>query len=261
MKSCIIISWTILIIAILIIYGYNQKQSTSTIDSTRVSNPPITSQAESDKTFSISKPVPKSTSKDTSVSLISSNKCDQSNFDLIKNIRASAESLKGTPYSQANKTDCSGMFHKVLDGIKKACPNSILPSIKKVRSTRDLAEWYYDHGDFQIIKNPKEESHLIQEGSVMFYGYGTRGWPYDYETMTIDMLIIRGVGINHVGIVTNVERENGVVQSYDIFHGRNPKKTAGITTSHRVNKQHPELPAYGNWKEPWLAVANVLGKK
>lgn len=265
-----IISWTILIFVCLISNGCQQNKPTpnpptvSPTLPTPESNEPTptpSTQVEKPSSKSIPKKNPKKVQAETSPQKEQSTKCDQSNFDLIKNIKTSVKALKGTPYSQAKKTDCSGMFHKVLDGIKKACPNSILPSIKKVRSTRDLAKWYYDHGDFQIIKNPKEESQLIQERAVMFYGYGTRKWPYDYETMTIDMLIIRGVGINHIAIVTKVNRENGIVQSYDIFHGRNPRKPAGVTTSHRVYDRHPGLPVYGNWKEPWLAVANVLGTK
>jgi len=77
--------------------------------------------------------------------------------------------------------------------------------------------------------------------------------------MTIDTLAKSGTGINHVAIVTDVTRdENGVLQSYVIFHGRNVGKPASKTTSKRSYDRHPELPVYGNWGEPVLAVADPM---
>jgi hypothetical protein len=43
-----------------------------------------------------------------------------------------------------------------------------------------------------------------------------------------------------------------------MFHGRNAGKNAGETTSRRVYTNHPELHVYGNWAEPWLAIADVM---
>ncbi len=181
--------------------------------------------------------------------------------DLISKINTSANSLKGTPYSQANKTDCSGMFHKMLDTFREDCPNAILPTIEKARSSRDIAKWYYDQGTLKIIRDPAKNNQLIKPGMVMFYGYGARLGQYDFNTLDIETLMTRGEGINHVAIVTSVEMKDGVVESYDIFHGRTVGKPADVTTSSRVYTNRPELPMYGNWKEPWLAVADVLVPK
>ncbi len=244
---------------VLIACGCNQKKTKPPSNSTTVSNPLSTPDLQISTTTP--EPEPEIIPEKVPKTLTPSAKCDKTDFDLLKNIQESAQSLEGTPYSQANKTDCSGMFHKVLERIKMACPNSILPSINNARSTRDLAKWYHDHGDFRIIRNPKDESDLIQPGAVMFYGYGNRAWPYDHHTITLDTLVVQGVGINHVAIITSVKRENGVVKFYEIFHGLNPSKPAGTTTSHRIYNRNPDLPVYGNWKEPWLAVANVLGRK
>ena len=199
---------------------------------------------------------PKQTNKITKNDL-----CGNPHFDLVSSIRNGAKKLTGTSYSQANKTDCSGMFHQLINSFREACPNAILPTIKNARSTRDIANWYHKNGTFRIIRDPEKDSELIQPGAVMFYGYGTRAWDYDHKSITIETLIIRNVGINHVAVITDVKRKDGNVESYEIFHGRNPKHPAGITTSRRIYPNQPNLPIYGNWKEPWLAVANVLASK
>jgi hypothetical protein len=185
--------------------------------------------------------------------------CSNSSFDLIKAIRQSAKKLTGTKYSQSKKTDCSGMFHKLLDDFRDECPNVILPSINEARSSRDIAQWYHKHGNFKIIKNPKESGHLIKPGMVMFYGYGSQ--KYNRKKLDINTIIIRGKGTNHIAIVTSVEMKDGVVESYEIFHGRNPKRPAGITSSRRIYPHRPNTPVYGNGPEPWLAIAEILVEK
>ncbi len=188
--------------------------------------------------------------------------CGNDDLDLIATIRQTATSLTGTPYSQENKTDCSGMFHKMLDSFRGACPRAQLPTIDNARSSRGIAQWYHANGDLKIIRDPLASGHLIEPGAVMLYGYGSRMSKYNRQTLTVDTLVKPGIGINHVAIVTKVEADsNNVVQSYDLFHGMRPGKPAGVTTSYRVNANHPDLPTYGNWKEPWLAVAPVLAQK
>jgi hypothetical protein len=185
--------------------------------------------------------------------------CGELSFNLMTNIDQSVDRLEGTPYSRELKNDCSGIFHQVLDGMRNQCPDAIFPTIENARASRDIAAWYEKNGDFEIVRDPANQDELIQPGAVMFYGYASRASLYDYKTMTIDTLTKRGVGINHVAIVTEVNRdENGVVQSYVIFHGRNKGKPASETVSQLAYDNHPELPAYGNWGEPWLAVADVL---
>jgi hypothetical protein len=185
--------------------------------------------------------------------------CGKPDFDLMANIDQSVVELSGTPYSRELKNDCSGMFHQVLDGVRKECPKSNMPTIDNARSSRSIAVWYDKNGGLEIIRDPANQGDLIQPGAVMFYGHGKLADSYNYETMNIETLAKQGTGINHVSIVTEVTRdENGVLQSYTMFHGRNVGKNAGETTSRRVYTNHPELPVYGNWAEPWLAVANVM---
>lgn len=187
--------------------------------------------------------------------------CSNSSFDLIETIRQSAKKLTGTKYSQAKKTDCSGMFHKVLDDFRDECPNIILPEINEARSSRNIAKWYHDYGNLKIIRDPKESGFLIKPGMVMFYGYGSQAGKYNRKKLDINTMIIRGKGVNHVAIVTSVEMKDGVVESYEIFHGRNPKRPAGVTSSRRIYPHRPNTPVYGNGPEPWLAIAEVLVEK
>jgi len=183
--------------------------------------------------------------------------CGNSEFDLLANIRQSAKTLSGTVYVYG-KTDCSGMFHQVLDGFRDQCPNAILPNPENASSSRYIAAWYDKNGDFTIVRNPAADGRLIKPGMVMFFGYTERALKYNYQTMTIDTLKASGVGINHVAIVTDVKLDaDGRVQSYEMFHGLNKNKVAQITTSYRKSDD----PVYGNWGEPWLAVAEVLAIK
>jgi hypothetical protein len=188
------------------------------------------------------------------------NPCGKNSFNLEQTVVASANLLKGTPYSQANKTDCSGMFHKMVNILRDSCPDVLLPKITSSRSSRDIANWYHKNGNLTIIRDPNNSGHLIKPGAVMFYGYGSRTNNYDYRKITIDSLILRNKGINHIAIVTSVNIVNDRLESYEIFHGRNPSKPAGITTSRRVYSYQVDLPVYGNWKEPLLAVADVFGE-
>lgn len=178
--------------------------------------------------------------------------------DLLSIIRQSSNQLSGTKYSIAKKADCSGMFHQLLNTFKDTYPNYKFPNINNARSSRDIALWYAKNGNFTIIRDVGKSSHLIQPGMVMFYGYGNPKVKYDRKKLNMQTLITRNIGINHVAVVTDVHFKNGVLESYDIFHGRNPKHPAGITTSRRVYLNRPDVPAYGNGMEPWVAVAELL---
>ena len=183
--------------------------------------------------------------------------CSSADFDLEDSVKKAAKLLSGTPYSQANKTDCSGMYHKLLNELRKGCPEGKMPKIGEARSTRGLAAWYHKQGQFQIVQDPAAMENWIQPGAVMFYGYGKRLGQYNESNLRIDSLTVRRKGINHVSIITSVKREGGQVVSYKMFHGRNPSYPAGITTSERVYSRHPELPMYGNWKETWVGVVKT----
>lgn len=180
-------------------------------------------------------------------------------FNLMDNIRQSVDSLEGTPYSRELKNDCSGIFHRVLNGMRGQLPNAKFPTIKNARTSRGIAAWYAKNGHFTIVRNPRLQGDLIKPGMAVFYGHADSKVHYNYKTMTIDTLKARRIGINHVAIVLEVNRDkNNVLQSYTIFHGRNVGKNAGVTISRRTYQRHPELPVYGNWGEPWLAIAEIV---
>ena len=187
---------------------------------------------------------------------------ENTSFNLMDNILQSVDRLKGTPYSRELKNDCSGIFHQVLDGMRDQAPNAIFPTIKNARTSRAIAAWYAKKGHFSIVRDPASQGDLIKPGMVMFYGHGDSTSHYNYRTMTIDTLKARKIGINHVAIVLEIHRDkNNVLQSYTIFHGRNVGKNAGVTISQKTYQNHPELPAYGNWLEPWLAIAEIVTEK
>lgn len=240
------------------------QSSTNITEPLTTTNPEVVEEKPTEKNEITTATTNDKTTEDVAVSepsTTASSLCGSGSFDLAKKVNSAAKELEGVPYSQANKTDCSGMFHKMLNTFRDDCPNALLPTIDKARSTRDIAKWYHDQGTLKIIRDPSKNSQLIKPGMVMFYGYGSRLGQYDFQNLNIEKLTIRGEGINHVAIVTSVEMKDGVVESYDIFHGRTVGKPSGTTTSSRVYPNHPELPMYGNWKEPWLAVAEVLVPK
>ncbi len=155
------------------------------------------------------------------------------------------------PYSQANGTDCSGMFHKMLDSFKEQCPNSAFPNMQNARSSRNIAQWYHDNGNLTIIKDPVASGQLIKPGAVMFYGYQDQTDKLDRDALSMEILATQGKGVNHVAIVTEVTEKDGAVKSYKIFHGRNPKYTAGVT---ECWLERNNFPTYGNGPEPWLGI-------
>jgi len=183
--------------------------------------------------------------------------CNKTEADFLQAIRASSDKHTGTPYSSEENADCSGMFHRVLDDIREFCPDAVLPALNNARSSRGLAKWYHDNSkDFLIIRQPEKAGHLIKPGVVMFYGHSNK--PYDLEKIDINDLATTGTGINHVGIVTHVEKQDGIVTSYRLFHGRTPGKSAEASTLYLQEPNNPDILPYANWKEPWLGIANVL---
>ncbi len=184
------------------------------------------------------------------------NACTLLNVDVEKVVQTSAQVLSGIPYSSAKKTDCSGMFHMLVDKVRMACPNAVLPEIETSRTTRGIAQWYYNNGDLTIVRDPQGMGKHIRPGSVMFYGYGNR--EYDFDNLGIADLVKQGTGIKHISVVTEVTIENGEVVAYKMFHGRRPGKPSGITGS-ELRPRREELPPFGNWKDPLLAVADIVG--
>lgn len=187
--------------------------------------------------------------------------CGTADFDLAVATNNAANALKGIMYNREPKAkaDCSGIFHRVLEHFKGICPEAKLPKFKQARDSRSLAAWYKKNGNLKIVRNPAAEADLIQPGAVVFYGYGRRRNHYDFQKMNMDTLTLRGTGINHIAIVTSVNRVDGDLISYEMFHGRTDNKPSAITKSYKVTSYDKALPMYGNHAEPWLAVASPFG--
>ncbi len=153
-------------------------------------------------------------------------------------------------YSQTKpKSDSSGIFHRVLDGLSQRCRCFSPPSYGDFRSTRQLALWYFEQGALVQVHDPLTDCDKIEIGAVMFYG-NSGG---DYRDVGVDDLFRRGSGVEHMGVVVGVERdEHGKVQRYSLFHSRTYGEAAAATNDHTREMR------FGNDKQPWVAVARVV---
>lgn len=158
-------------------------------------------------------------------------------------------------YNSIPLSDCSGMFHRLAMAVRDFCPDYRYPEPDEARDTRDLARWYFDNSNLVIVQDASSGGRLIRPGSVMFFGNSD----VKYTNITIDKIAVRG-GIEHMGTVVEVEKdEAGNVIGYSMFHGRNPRKPAGITKHKKVSRSlsRGQLPSFGNWTQQWVAVANI----
>lgn len=182
--------------------------------------------------------------------------CDTRLPSLAPNILQIATHLteQALDYNVEPFSDCSGIFHRVLDSLKLSCKEPAYPS-KEYRSSRDLARWYHERGTLNLVHDPIGMAEKIEPGAVLFYGGRGAEWGAEFSVTDITS----AGGINHVGVVTAVQKDaDGIVQSYHLFHGLRPGKTAQITTYHSRSPSRDTYPAYGNGGEPWLAVAPIV---
>ena len=171
-------------------------------------------------------------------------------------LRAAAEGFEQQRilYRSIPLSDCSGMFHRLLEEMKEVFPAYQYPTVAEARSSRALAQWYYDRDALHLIEDAAQSGHLIQPGAVMFFGQIGK----KYAKPTIEQLVIPGVGIQHIGTVVEVEYdEAGQVTSYTMFHARGKGKIASKTKHYLQRPSNPTLPAYGNWRQQWVAVAYI----
>lgn len=147
------------------------------------------------------------------------------------------------------KSDDAGIVHQFLDGLSNRCRCFAPPPYGECRTTRQLAAWYYDQGDLWRVNDPVKDSDLIDVGTVMFFG--SADWNYaDHDAAD---LFRRGIGIEHMGVVVYVQRdEHGRLQRYTLFHAIGRGQAAGATYNHTR-----EL-GFGNEGEPWIAVASLV---
>ncbi|MEO0899470.1 MAG: hypothetical protein AAFY71_23875 [Bacteroidota bacterium] len=154
-------------------------------------------------------------------------------------------------------TDCSGIFHRVLDSIEKRCPDHLFPDPAQYRSSRGVGKWYDENNNYIVVRDPVAAASYIKPGAVMFYA----GSSVDPKTIEKDALFKQG-GIRHVGVVVDVKTDDeGVIQSYTLFHGRTTGKVAAKTSYHALKPSRSNYPPYGNGRDHWVGVASIASDK
>ena len=126
------------------------------------------------------------------------------------------------------------------------------------------------------IRDPLAQEALIRPGAILFFGRAGRS--YGGADAPPDLLYDPKRGIFHVGIVTEVRLDStGRVEGYVLLHGhgRQGRTAAGRTrpedfhnqersyrsAGRRAGKGQAKLPPYGNWDQPWVAVAPVFAER
>ncbi len=183
--------------------------------------------------------------------------CDGQTTDLAGTLMAIAKMMESQKikYSSADTADCSGIFHRVLWELKVECPEQAYPAFNRYRDSRSLALWYHKHKQLFLVHDPLALAEMIRPGAVMFYGNEGD----DYSDATVDELMIQGKGIKHLGIVVKVKKDKkGRVTQYFLFHGRNRKHPAGITSFHRRKPSRKKYPILGDGPNPWVAIAPIV---
>lgn len=179
--------------------------------------------------------------------------------DLSLLLNAHAEGVEAEPerWMYSNKAadfkDCSGMFIRLCEEMEEALPPEFDFPSRAYRGTRDLARWYAEHGDLQLIRDPQVNSNKIQVGQIMFYGRAKTRIPKRFDLATLTAPYPRGL-LAHLGVVVAVDRAaDGQLLSYTLFHGRSSGKPASRSVIRTAQN-----PNFGNWGQPWLAVASLL---
>lgn len=140
-------------------------------------------------------------------------------------------------YNAEPLSDCSGILHRLLEGLRDRCDGSFAPEPVEARSARDLASWYQGHG--LLIPTPElgDLDRWLVPGAITFYTSPRR----------------RDVAnIIHTAVVVDVQRDElGRVQALTLFHGRQPGKVASFTSNHRRDSDQP----LGNGDHALFAIA------
>ena len=167
--------------------------------------------------------------------------CDQGRVAVESVVQSTARRLAAQriPYDSATLADCSGMIHRVLDRLEARCDDIERPDPSVARSARAIAAWYAQQGRLTTILDPVDADEALVPGAIAFFGAPGR----------VDVPLEE---IFHTGVVYDVQRnDRGQVESYRMFHGRRPGKTASITRWHRRTAEPP----LGNGNEQLIAIA------
>ena len=178
---------------------------------------------------------------------------------LIPAVQATVAALEAQaiPYGIGPLSDCSGIFHRVLTGVKKWCPDYNYPTPQRYRDSRELARWYHERGELILIRNALAQSDLIRPGMVLFFGRNGAV----YKNASVKTLLSPQYGIDHVGVVVWVHKDStGTVTGYELFHGhgRRGKTTASTTKWHKRNPTRVGYPPLGNGRQQLVAAARIV---
>jgi hypothetical protein len=207
------------------------------------------------------------------MSSLGSSSCSGRTLAATLNGIASSVEKQQLLYAVKDLSDCSGIFHRVMQQFDAQCPGPQYPSMAD-RDTRAIAKWYADKRQIVWINKPLQQDNLIRVGAVMFFGQG--GVQYAPSQLGTQVMYTNGKGINHVGIVTKVKMVDGHVDQYWMLHGHGQrgKTAAGVTSTtyedhsgvkkynnqnrNYVSRSNGPMTPYGNWDEQWVGVAPVL---
>ncbi|XCN73645.1 MAG: hypothetical protein Q3M24_02510 [Candidatus Electrothrix aestuarii] len=178
---------------------------------------------------------------------------------LLPAVRTTVASLEARSilYGVGPLSDCSGILHRVLMGVKKRCPDYEYPTPEHYRDSRDLARWYHERGELILIKNALAQAELIRPGVVLFYGRTG----VVYRNPSVNTLLSSRHGIYHVGIVARVYRDKaGKVAGYELFHGhgRKGRTKASRTRWHQRTPTRAAYPPFGNGRQQLVAAARLV---
>lgn len=186
---------------------------------------------------------------------------------------------KKLKYISAEMQDCSGIYHQMKDSIQVRLPALAqfqFPLVTEARSSRQIANWYYEKNNLLLVEDAMASRNAIRPGSVVFFGKSGK----KFSDITIDQLTDRNNGftkngaIQHIAVVTSVwtdEEEN--VIAYDMMHARYPDRTlqdgtvkpgkpASKSGSKEVQSTRTKgLPPFGNWQQQLVAIANIATSK
>jgi hypothetical protein len=168
--------------------------------------------------------------------------------------------------------DCSGIYHQIKDSLKAritafADPDQYkFPTFEAQRSSRQIADWYYNNGNLHIVQDGLADRNKIKPGTVIFFGRTDES----YSNIDIDLLTNPGKFVHdgikgkimHIAVVTSVEKDDqGNVAKYTMMHGRNKRHPASRSSGNwdgpaSVGQKFKKFP-FGNWNQQWVALANM----
>ena len=109
---------------------------------------------------------PKTTAPVVPVSAPVSTDCITSEQEWSFHLSLFAEELEKQKIAYAQNPsselrDCSGIFFRMAQFAQSKCENYIYPDPTKTRSSRDLARWYHDMGNLNLVQDPMKSRNLI----------------------------------------------------------------------------------------------------